>query len=77
MKREAVEDLVGMKVSVMLNKMKPDGVTCESYIGYLERVGDSFIELDYKRASYKKDHNLSRIIVDLSIVDSVWVFDKD
>ena len=75
MNKEALEGLEGRKVSIMLNKRKPDGVTCESYIGFISKVGNTFVELDYKRASYKKNHSLEKLIIDLSIVDSLWIFE--
>ncbi len=75
MKKEAIEAYIGKKVSLMLNKMKPDGITCESYIGYIDKVGDSYLELDFKRASYTNKYNISRMVFDLEIIDSFWVYD--
>ena len=71
---KAFEGLEGKKISVMLNRVKPSGEP-ESYIAYLNSIGDGYVVLDYAKASYdSKSNPIEQIIMDVSVILSVWVF---
>ena len=70
---EAFVNLEGKKLSVILSRNKSDG-TPESYIAYLERVGTDYLVLDYDKASTNNRAKIDKVIVDVGIVLSVWVY---
>ena len=71
---KAFEGLEGKKISVMLNRVKPNGEP-ESYIAYLNTIGDGYIVLDYSKASYdSKGNPVEQLIIDVSVILSIWVY---
>jgi len=69
----AFENLVGKKLSVATSKQKENG-TPESYIGFLESVGDDFITLDYAKATTNSQNTISKVIILTSTIIGVWVY---
>ncbi len=74
MDKSAFANLEGLKLSVATAKQKQDG-TPESYIGFLERVGEDYIILDYGRASMNPSNSISKVILALSDIKGVWVYE--
>jgi len=74
MDKEAFEGLIDLKLSVATTKAKADG-TPESYIGFLERVGEDFIILDYSKATTNKNNTISKVIIANSIIMGIWVYE--
>ena len=71
---KAFEGLEGKKLSVMLNKNKLSGEP-ESYIAYLNTIGDGYVLLDYSKASYQPNKNpIDQMLIDVSIIQSIWVY---
>ena len=71
---KAFEGLKGKKISVMLNRVKSSGEP-ESYIAYLNSIGDGYVVLDYSKASYNlKSNPIEQIIIDVGIILSIWVY---
>ena len=73
MDKSAFENLESRKLSIATNKSKIDG-TPESYIGYLVRVGDNFIELDYGKASNVPHNTIDKVFISLEVIIGVWVY---
>ena len=69
----AVNGLDGMKLSVALTKQKQNG-TPESYIGFLTKIGEDYIILDYDKASNNNVTGISRVIISLDIIQGIWVY---
>jgi hypothetical protein len=68
------EDYIGRKLSVATRRIKPDG-TPESYIAFLEKIGEDFIILDYAKASLNNAYGISKVILPLSEIIGVWVYE--
>jgi len=74
MDKSAFNELIGLKLSVATSKLKESGIP-ESYVGFLEKVGEDYIILDYAKASTNRANTISKVILLLSTVVGVWVYE--
>jgi hypothetical protein len=74
MNKSALEEFIGKKLSVATTKQKPDG-TPESYIAVLEKIGEDYIQLDYAKASTNNAYHISKILIPLSEIMGVWIYE--
>jgi len=71
----AFDGLMGKKLSIATSKNKRDG-TPESYIGYLEKVGEDYVVIDYDKAFPKKDSSINKIILLIDTIVGIWVYEE-
>ena len=73
---EAFRGLEGNKLSIATNKQKENG-TPESYIGFLDEVGEDFVVLDYARATTNSNNTIAKVIILTSTIVGVWVYSEE